>query len=282
MGDYYGAGGNGRVRVRETYLRDSLAPLLTARASGVAKVDMLLRGLARVDDGGWISPDLSWEHLHDLVRPGSYYGDDRRLKRNWLGDKLERLETLQLISRSTRAGRRSGIQVLCDDRSGDLLDDPGAKSASYATVFGDLFQHRRMVGWGSSEIAAYFAAMIAERYARHDASTKFLNVDRPDGRGIWFRDLSWFEDVELRRPPDHVRVPFSVRTLRRGFTNLRCDGLIATLRVQIDPRTQEPFRSPYGRYIYLNGFSDLRPSGGVSQLELVQWATHNELLRKVG
>jgi hypothetical protein len=85
-----------------------------------------------------------------------------------------------------------------------------------------------------------------------------LEAGRPLGGGIWFRPLHWFADDEGLRPVDHVRVPFSTRTLRRGIELLRREHLMASLRVDEDPRTGQSFAAPHGRYVYINGFDDLR------------------------
>ncbi len=271
MRNYYQLGGRGRLRVRETYVRDSFAPLLSARASGVAKADLVLRGLASVEAEGLLDPTISWEEIHDLVRPRDFYGDDRKLKRNWLGEKLERLEHERLLVRSKAPGGRTRLRVLRDDGSCLPLDDPGEAGDSYVTVLGNLFHYGRIAPWGSSEISAYFASMIAERYTTSASATAFLNNDRPLGGGMWFRELQWFSDPFGQRPPDHVRVPFTVRTLRRGFVSLRSENLVARLRIYRDPRTGKPFKQTQGRLIYLNGFADLRPGHGVHVSELATW-----------
>jgi hypothetical protein len=86
-----GVDGAAVLRIRESYVRDWLAPALSARAEGVAKLDLALRAIASAGPEpvtGVISPDISWEQLHDLVRRGDFYGDSRTLKRNWVSDKL--------------------------------------------------------------------------------------------------------------------------------------------------------------------------------------------------
>jgi hypothetical protein len=275
---YYLRGGRGRVRVRETYVRDSLARLLSLRASGVAKTDLVLRGLASIEGDGQLDPRISWEEIHDLVRPGDYYGDATKLKRNWVGEKLERLEAENLLARSMSPGGRTRLRVLRDDGSAEPLDDPGSVGAGYVSVSGDLFEYGRVAEWGSPELSAYFAAMIAERYTRHAPETAFLNAGLPWGGGLWFRELQWFSDPRSERPEHHVRVPFSERTLRRGFMKLRRGGMVATVRIYRDPRTGEPFRQTQGRYLYKNGFHDLRPGRVVRWQDLAQLARDLRLL----
>lgn len=256
---FYAMGGRGRLRVRETYLRDFVAPLLNSGAPGVVKVDLALRCLA-VRDGepGLVPREISWDAIHDLCRPVAYYGRATKLKRQWVSDKLERLVGLGLVSRTLEPGSRSRLVVLRDDGSGRAADDPGADGGSYVSFLGDAFEYDRMSGWGSPQIAAFFAAMVAERYARSDSQLDWIQDGRPLGGGVWFRPLEWFEDKAGLRPPHHVRIGFSARTLRRGIQDLRSEGLIASMRVREDPRTGLAFKSQHGRYVYFNYFNDFR------------------------
>ena len=256
---FYEMGGHGRLRVRETYLRDQVAPLLNGNAAGVVKVDLALRSLASRDDApGLVSPKITYDAIHDLCRPESFYGQATKLKRQWVSEKLERLVALGLLDRTIVPGKRPRLIVLRDDGTGRPFDDPGESADSYASFFGDAFEFERVAHWGSPELAAFFAAMIAERYARADPKMHWLQETRSTGDGVWFRPLDWFEDSAGRRPSEHVRIPFSVRTLRRGLTSLRRQGLISSLRTQIDPRTGSPLRTRYGRVLYFNGFGDMR------------------------
>ena len=264
-GDYYAAGGRYRIRIREVHVRDRLAPLLAGSAHGAAKLDLVLRGLAALPDGdrppGQIDPSLSWEDLHDLVR-APLYGNEVILKRKWVTDKLARLQALHLVRRVPSPGRRPDLIVLRDDGSRKPLDDPsGGGDDSYVTVLGTLVEFDWLRIWRSPEVTAYLAAMTAERYARADpvfAAAARLNA-RPIGGGLWYRPLRWFADPRSERPPDHVRYPFSERTLKRGFAALRRAGLVTTEWLREDPRTDRPFRGG-PRPLYWNGFHDLRPS----------------------
>jgi hypothetical protein len=263
--------GRRRFRLRETHVRDHLGPLLNSSASGTVKLDLVLRGLAADSDGetpGLISADISWDYLHDLVRPASFYGNTATpLKRNWVGTKLAQLEERDLIHRARVPGSRSRLVVLRDDGSGLPFDDPGAdRSTSYVTILGDIITFGWLPGWGTPELTAYLAAMIAERYARadqlfigSDIAKKDELPNSPVGSGPWFRPLTWFADEDQQRPPDHIRMPFSERTLRRGFKLLSQDGLIQMERIRSDPRTGNTF--PKGpRVLHHNGFHDLRPN----------------------
>ncbi|WP_147381563.1 hypothetical protein [Nocardioides immobilis] len=280
---FYEAGAHRRVRLRETYVRDVVAPLLGRGAGGAVKVDLLLRALAwnSSDEPGLVSPDLTWERLHDWCRPPADFGQtDRILKRKWVSDKLDQLERVGTLRRERGSGRPK-IVVLSDARNGAALDDPAAALSlgipddqhlapaassaaashpndTYVSVLCDGFEYGRFTRWEGPQFAAYFAAMIGERYARNDPLMRPLLAERPAGAGIWFRKLNWFADVENLRPDHHIRIPFSERTLSRGFALLRDEGLVSTVRSATDPRTGHPFRTKYGRQIYFNGFHDLR------------------------
>jgi hypothetical protein len=151
------------------------------------------------------------------------------------------------------------LQTLRDDLSRAPLDDPGPTTDSYVTVLCDAIEYGRLAAWESPQIAAYFAAMIAERYARSDRTLDWLETTRPLGAGIWFRPMSWFKDAEANRPDGHIRIDFSERNLRRGFTALRKENLVASVRTRVDPRSGKAFNSEHGRIVYFNGFADLRP-----------------------
>ena len=98
-------------RVRESHIRDHIAPLLSKNAVGAAKLDLALRGIAldprhqgNRPEPGIVIPRHSYSALHDLVRDGSRYGDPEdsstvRLKRKWMGEQLQRLENLNLLKR---------------------------------------------------------------------------------------------------------------------------------------------------------------------------------------
>lgn len=270
-----------RLRLREAYLRDFLVPQVNAGSVATAKVDLALRALAQAgDEPGVVPTGLAWEDLHDLCRPGSHYVGEVRLKRQWIGEKLARLERLNMLAREAGgAANRPRLVPLRDDGSGQPFDDPGESDDSYATFLVRAIEHQRFQHWGAAELTAYFAAMVAERYARHDDALSWVNADRPFGGGVWFRALEWFRDTERRRPPEHVRIPFSERTLRRGFAELKKQGLVASKRMAVDPRTGQRFGGQFGRYVYLNGFDDTRhgrPELGVQlrRIEAVAHARH--------
>ena len=259
--------GRYRIRLREIHLRDHLAPLLASSAHGAVKLDIVLRGLASLPDGsapvGLVSPEMSWELLHDLARDASFYGTNVVLKRQWVSDKLARLEQLNLIARELRPGTRPRIVVLRDDGSGEDFDDPtGGTSSSYVTVLGTIIAFGRLTEWRSPELSAYLAAMIAERYARADATlaASLRLHELPFGGGAWYRPLNWFADPDERRPLSHVRVPFSERTLRRGIRSLKTEGLMWSQRISADPRTGKDF-GERPRVLYVNGFDDVRHHG---------------------
>jgi hypothetical protein len=114
-------------------------------------------------------------------------------------------------------------------------------------------------GWGVPEIAAYLAAMNAERHSRADAQlSAALDLDELRfGGGRWYRPMSWFSDPGGPRPEWHVRYPFADRTLRRGFWRFGRSGLVLAEWITHDPRDGHQF--PNGRRVlYHNGFDDLR------------------------
>lgn len=253
-----------RLRMREGYLRDFLVPQVNAGSMATAKLDLVLRALAQAsDEPGVVPAAFTWEALHDLCRPSNHYVGEVRLKRQWVGEKLARLERLNMLSREeARAANRPRLVPLRDDGSGKPFDDPGDSEDSYTTFLVRLIEHQQFQAWGAAELTAYFAAMIAERYARQDDGLGWVNAERPFGGGVWFRSLDWFRDAEGRRPSEHIKIPFSERTLRRGFAELRKQGLIASKRMSVDPRTGDRFGGElggqFGRYVYLNGFDDTR------------------------
>jgi hypothetical protein len=138
------------------------------------------------------------------------------------------------------------------------MDDPGSTSDSYVTILRGVITSGHLAGWGGPEVAAYLASMIAERYARADPwlSDVWQLRDKPVGGGMWMRPLTWFGDSDGRRPPGHIRVPFTVRTLIRGFGTLRDGGLIESVRVRRDPRTGAELAGT--RTIYTNHFDQLQ------------------------
>lgn len=263
---WFEAGGRGRVRVRETHVRDHLAPLLSRGADGVVKLDFALRGLAVLSGGasepGEVPTNVSWEQLHDLVRnPYGYRPEDGTLKRKWIGDKLDTLETMGLLTRHRLAGRRSRLIVLRDTGDHQPFDDPtGEEGDSYVTILGTLLQFGRLADWRSPQLVAYIAAMVAERYARSDKMfAKAVDMDsRPLGEGLWYRPYGWFADKEGVRPDNHVRIPFSERTLRRGLRELQREKLVGISKIRGDPRTGKPLTGQWPRALYHNHFADLR------------------------
>ena len=257
-------GGHYRIRLRERHLRDHLATLIAAKNPGVAKLDVVLRGLAALPGEdrpvGQVPPNIRWEQLHDLTRAGAYLAADTVLKRKWVSDKLSRLEEFGLLCRHSVPGGRPVITVLRDDGSGASFDDPtGAGEDSYVTFLAGLIAYKRLAGWGSTQLAACLAAMIAERYTRADPLQvqAFELNNLPLGGGRWYRPLSWFADRDGHRPAKHVRIPFTEGTLHHGLTQLRAEGLIGYRRIYEDPRTGRRFK--YGRRVYRNGFDDAWP-----------------------
>lgn len=258
--------GKHTFRLRERHVAEHLAPLLTSKAPGAVKMDLVLRGIALLPHhagqrrAGLVLPSISYEDLHDLCRPSAIYmttipedefsdADTLEKKRKWVGEQLQRLEALNLVRREAQPGDRPLLLVLRDDGSREPLDDPnGWKGNSYVTVSGALIASGRLQVWGAPELAAYLAAMVADRFAR------FRDPSMPIGGATWFQPLDWFANGQGRRPAGHVAIPFSTRTLERGFRSLRESGLIDIRRTRKDPRGGR-FKRP--RNVYVNQFARL-------------------------
>ncbi len=258
--------GRPSVRVRDTYIRDIAGPLLSRGADGAVKLDLVLRGLAALgSDAGTVPNEVSWAELHDMCRSSSsHLQNETALKQRWVNDKLSELERQGLVRRRPVAGKRSQLLVLSDRGDGSPFDDPGAVGDHYVTFLGNLVRFDQIGKWNSAVLAAYFAAMNAEGYARADsrfAQAAHLD-DAPPGGGRWMRPLAWFNDAKVSegpnnsygRPADHVRYPFNERTLRRGFEGLRRQRFIAVQFTDIDPRTSQPFKAGFARSLYYNAF----------------------------
>jgi len=256
-------------RVRETYLRDQVAPLLRSNRADAVKLDLVLRGLALSPQHlgqrripGLVLPHIAYEDLFDLVRPADDYGrptdsagdlyaaEVRKLKRKWVGEQLQLLQQRRLVHRVDRPGRRPHLVVRRDDGTEKAFDDPdGTTGNTYATVLGAIIASGELVKWGTAELAAYLAAMVAEW---HDPT--FDSDKVPAGSGRWYRPVSWFNSD--RRPAHHVRIPFSEATLERGLKRLITEGLIAKDRRLQDPATGRRFRTGR-RNVYTNRFAVL-------------------------
>jgi hypothetical protein len=264
-----GVNGAGVLRVRETYIRDWLAPTLSARGDGVAKLDLALRAIAAAGTesvSGAISSDISWEQLHDLIRSGperDFYDDSRGLKCQWVSDKLAVLERHNLVRRTQRRGKRSDLVVLSDRRDGSPFDSPdGSEGNSYVTFLGTLISFGHFARWRGPELAAYICAITAERYARaYPPFASALGLDGLKfGGGVWSRPYLWFSQPGGFRPEEQIRFPFSEHTLQRGFRSLARTHLVSAWRFQFDPISGDKYEHP--RQFHWNGFDDLRPGRG--------------------
>jgi DNA-binding HxlR family transcriptional regulator len=269
----YGRGVIGKhlFRIRERHVADHLVPLMTSKAVGAAKLDLVLRGIALspahagARKPGLVLTKYSWEQLHDLARTPETLGSAPpdldappevvRLKRKWVGEQLARLEALGLVQRQNRPGRRPRLFVLSDDGLGGRFDDPdGTPGNTYVTILGSLIRSGALASWGAPELSFFLAAMIAERHDAQRLNTKDV-PPRPFGAGTWFRSLGWFADSEDRRPAQHVRIPFSVPTLERGLTKLEQAGLVVREHITRNPRNNS--RLSGRRNHYTNRFHTL-------------------------
>lgn len=274
----YGGGVYGKYlfRVRETYVAESLAPLISQKQVGAAKLDLVLRGIGLLPrdagerEAGWIIHDrgrVSYEALHDIVRDRRYSDevpededDDavvRDRKREWVREHLQILESRKLVERRmTGDGRRPALIVRCDRGDGDLFDDPGGASGagnSYVTVLGSVIASQHFKKWGGPELAGYLCAMVADRFARN-ASKRREGSELPPGSATWYRQADWFNNKSGYRPEGHVPLPFSTTTIERGLRALRDQGLIDGERKKRGPDGR---RFAHPRMIYKNRFNEL-------------------------
>ena len=128
-------------------------------------------------------------------RFGSCPRSARRLKRNWVGKQLGVLEQAGLVQRESGHRVRPRIIVQRDHGTGPFDDPDGKAGNSYITISGPVITHWLRL-WGTPEVSAYLAAMVADRYAR------LKNPDRyPRGGAIWFETLEWFADPTATGPP---------------------------------------------------------------------------------
>lgn len=144
--------------------------------------------------------------------------------------------------------------MLCDDGTGNLFDDPGApvpqqERRLYFTIQGTLISTGQLKSWGAPELAAYFAALLAEFHAEDRGGGR----DFVAGQGKWWRPLAWFAN-DRWDPPQRVILPFSKSLLENGLKSLETRELISRKRVLHDPRN--PSRRFYRpRNIYQNRFA---------------------------
>lgn len=242
------------LRIRDTHVRDNLAPLLARGDPGTVKLDLVLRSLAaeQADPDGAVAAPVHWEHLHDWCRAG-YSRNDVRLKQKWVSEKVGNLVSLGLLRREVRPGGRSRLFVLRDLLDRSPIDDPGASSDGYLTVLGDLIAYGHLALWSTAELSAYFAAMMGERYARPRDEEQRHGPSAGIGGGAWFRSLRWFASPIGSDSVTRVLLPFSTRTLRRGFYSLDEQGFVGRRRVDKNPLTGQSFVA-ITRVIYYNGF----------------------------
>ena len=276
-------------RLREVHVAQHIGELLRRKALSAAKLDLLLRAVALLpDDAGERSPGLvlprySYASLYDLVADPDRWGDGAgevdypqkvyQHKRKWVGERLELLEQMHLLQRGEPRHGRPVIHLLRDDGSGRSFDDPNGNGAnSYLTVNGEIFAKGMIRDWSAGELAFYLCAMIGERYAVN-RYIKLTHADKspwPPGAGTWYAPLGWFADAEQRRPPSHVRVPFSQSTLERGLRDLRKKGLVQVDRIMRDPVTHRRLSHP--RNLYTNRFVEVGREDEKPDLqEVLRW-----------
>lgn len=255
----YGPGmlGYYRFRIRETYLRDHVAPMLSSNRPGAVKLDLALRGMARLPSHlgdrdpfsvGQTLSRVEYPDLYEMVADGRL--TDREAQRAWVRDQVVHLEGRGLAERYRHPYRGHDVRALADRGDGSPFDDPtGRRDDTYITVNGTLFLSGAIRGWGSPELAFYLAAMVGEAH----------NRPVPDmaqrGDGEWWRSYEWFADPDgSRQRTDAVRVPFSKRTLIRGRKALEAAEFVQVGQLSRNPDTGRAFAKAGRRNTYLNRF----------------------------
>ncbi len=278
MEQWYDVGGKQRIRVRDSYVRDTLGVLAAQGSSGPAKLDLVLRGLADPTTG--LVPVVDWSVLHDACRDSDFYQGERRLKTKWVSRNLRWLVDHRLVERVGRVSVHQHLRVLSDEGTGAPIDDPGLLGDRYVTFSGDLVRFGHSQTWNMPELAAYFCAIHGEVDAAIDQQmSAALQLERLEfGAGRWLRTLQWFSDRDRVRPERSVRYGFAERTLRRGFSSLERDGLILQHRLSTDPRTGETFVGG-PKVLRHNGFDDLRFDPQVRRRRLIERAVASGLLQ---
>ena len=264
--------GKNTYRVSEQYVAEHVAPLVKAHRVDAAKLDLILRGIAlSPEHAGKRRPGtvlrrrgrVDYAYLHDLVRDPRRFSisrpedddDDaaeREQKREWVREQLRVLERRQLLVRADTGEGPRQITMLCDLGTGDPFDDPGDKKNQrpYVTVFGGVVASSYFRDWGAPELAGYFCAMVADRYARNAMHRKGVNVEV--GGATWYRQAEWFNNKNGYRPEGHVVLPFSTKTIERGLESMRKLGFVEGVRRR---RSPDGDRFVHPRMIYTNRFS---------------------------
>lgn len=102
----------------------------------------------------------------------------------------------------------------------------------------------------SSEVrAGTSAAVMTERFP-----DPLRDAGAPVGGATWYQPLHWFSNRQRDRPKGHVPIPFSTRTLERGFKSLEEKGLV-TIKRTIKRPGGGRFKHP--RSVYVNQFAAL-------------------------
>jgi hypothetical protein len=250
-------------RIRQTHVAQHYGPLIAKKRYGTVKLDLVLRMIALSPQHagerapGYVLWNWSYEDLYDLshTTPASRSvkqrsnRQTRHLKRKWVIDHLNQLRALDLVQTKRRDGSRPEILVLRDDASGQPFDDPAgdARDDWYVTIHGSLIAAGVVARWGAPELAAYFAALIAEFYNERG--------DRPlptAGTGRWWRSLAWFGHPTYQ-PAQRVRLPFSTSLLEDGLKALEAARLITSRKIMVHPLTNRKLDAP--RKLYRNRFT---------------------------
>ena len=258
-------------RIRQTHIAEHYGELITAKAIGAVKLDLVLRDIALQPEhagarpAGFVLWNWNYEHLHDLAktapqaRSSSRRSDRqaRHLKRKWISNQMGKLADLHLVKLKYRDGARPEIIMLSD--LGRLpLDDPGAGSDweqnwdrdRYVTIRGGVIASRTLAKWGAPEVAAYLAALHAEFYNERGAG----RPPKSDGESSWWRQLAWFNNGDWQ-PTDRVLLPFSTTLLEEGLRAHVAAGLITKKQIIRNPLTKQKLSQR--RMLYHDHFNKL-------------------------
>ena len=255
--------GKGRNRVRHRLVTEHYAPLIRGKSHGAVKLDILLRCIAlapahagRRQPGHVLLRVWTYEDLHDLIRDQdlSQRGTGTRteqqitkLKRKWVANQLHKLAERQLVLITERPGHTPQLRTCAMTAAvSRTTTRRGGALQPYFTIHGSLIAAGELRAWGATEVAAYFACLLAELH--HDRG-----ADRPirPGHEKWWRRSAWFGN-DGWDPPRRTILPFSTTLLEEGIASLERRGMITRKLVTKSPRDGR--RLPRPRNIYQDRF----------------------------
>ncbi|MGH9090288.1 MAG: hypothetical protein ACRDZR_02735 [Acidimicrobiales bacterium] len=282
-----GVTGKKLFRVSERYVADHIAPLVKARRTDAAKLDLILRGLAllpqhkgrrRVGTVLRAREHLDYSAMHDLVRDRHRFSTaipededadpvERDKKREWVREQLQILEARHLLTRVDVGDGRHQVIMLCDLGTGAPYDDPGAARTRrlYLTIPGSVLAQPEFRDWGSPELVGFLCALVGDRYARNMATKRGWSVPE-HGAATWYRQADWFNNKNGYRPEGNIALPFSTSTIERGLKSMRDRGYISGHRTKRNPAGG---RFLHPRVMYTNQFDRVG-----AEAEVIDITTH--------